>query len=510
MTLNESETPELAEPRARMATQTEITAYSGRPDPRIRPVPFMFVAPLAVMVLGVLVALGMLLLGLSEIERSAREAAQTRSRVLAETLAAQLDVLPGAVGRAQVQRMAANSGATIGIVDEEGRLLGRVGPIELTRERPAGARWVSARVPLAEGRGSVVVALEPRPTDAARRSLLTSLATFALLLLAAAGGVAWALARDVHADVLYLRRLIVSMAGEAAVERPHAIPVRTIDQVGQLTASFNHLIERFHAAERAYEQDLEGATAFDKDRAAFLSALSHELRTPLNAILGFTDVLLSEIDGPLTEDARENLTIVRTSGEHLRSLIDDILALSALESGQFRLSPEELDVGGVAGDVVTEASVTAKQKGLLLELVEPPEPVIASADRRRVRQILQNLISNAVKFTSRGFVRVTIARDGGDALMLVEDSGPGIAADALEMVFEEFEQVGGGTVQRQGTGLGLSIVRRLVEMHGGRVTVESELGVGSRFSARIPLRPRPTKSVAEIVVGAPSPVIREV
>ncbi len=493
-----------------MATQTEITVHSGKPESRMWPVPFMFVAPLAVMVLGVLVALGMLLLGLAEIERSAEGAAVARSGALAETLAAQIDVLPGALVREQIQRVSSVSGATVALVDARGRVIDQRGAIDLSRAREPGAHWVKSRAPLADGARSVVVALEPRPTGAARRSLVTSLATFALLLLAAAGGVAWALARDVHADVLYLRRLIVSMAGEGAVERTRAIPVRTIDQVGQLTASFNHLIERFHAAERAYEQDLEGATAFDKDRAAFLSALSHELRTPLNAILGFTDVLLSEIDGPLTEDARENLTIVRTSGEHLRSLIDDILALSALESGQFRLSREELDVGGVASDVVTEASVTAKQKGLLLELVEPPEPVIASADRRRVRQILQNLISNAVKFTSRGFVRVTIARDGNDALMCVEDSGPGIAAEALDTVFEEFEQVGGGTVQRQGTGLGLSIVRRLVEMHGGRVTVESELGVGSRFSARLPLRPRPTKSVAEIVVGPPAPVIREV
>jgi signal transduction histidine kinase len=207
------------------------------------------------------------------------------------------------------------------------------------------------------------------------RSLLTSQLTFASLLLAAAALVAWALARDVHFDVLYVRRSITAMAHDSTGATA-PIPVRTIDQVGQLTASFNMLLGRFRAAESAYRQDLTEANAFDQDRSAFLAALSHELRTQLNAILGFTDVLLAEVEGPISDDVRENLTIVRTSGNHLRALIDDILALSALESGQFRLSREELDVVQVATDVVTESVLAADQKGIYLELTElSPRPI---------------------------------------------------------------------------------------------------------------------------------------
>jgi signal transduction histidine kinase len=368
------------------------------------------------------------------------------------------------------------------------------------------------RVPLG-GDGGHLVALVVLPDiTEPRNALISSMVAFASLLLAAAGFVGWALARDVHADVLYVRDVIVSMAESRGPPRTKTIPVRTIDQVGELTSSFNTLLERFQAAERAYRQDLSEAKNFDQDRAAFLSALSHELRTPLNAILGFADVLLDEIDGPLSGEARENLTVVRTSGEHLRSLIDDILALSALESGEFRLSREQLDLSEVAAEVVTEARVTAEQKNLTIQLDVPTTPgsTVAYADRRRMRQVFGNVISNAVKFTSQGGVTVTLYRDGETVVTEVADTGPGIAEEQLEAIFEEFRQANTEGSRRMGTGLGLSITRRLVQMHGGSVRARSQLGQGSTLTIRIPVEEPTTRGVTPLVQSPGHTIIREV
>jgi signal transduction histidine kinase len=218
-----------------------------------------------------------------------------------------------------------------------------------------------------------------------------------------------------------------------------------------------------------------------------LAALSHELRTPLNAILGFTDVLLSEVDGPLSADARENLQIVRSSGEHLRALIDDILDLSALESGELRLSTQSVDVFPIASEVVREARVTAEAKGLEIRVVG--KPAMAWADARRVRQIIGNIVGNAIKFTVHGGVTVRVdPRDGGVAVT-VSDTGPGIAPQDHEAIFREYFQSGDVRKQRVGTGLGLAITRRLVQMHRGFIDLRSQLGKGSTFTIVLPSRP---------------------
>src|SRR6478736_2776779 len=158
--------------------------------------------------------------------------------------------------------------------------------------------------------------------------------------------------------------------------------------------------------------------AYDRDRSDFLAALSHELRTPLNAILGFTDVLLSEVDGPLSADAQENLSVVRNSGQHLRALIDDILDLSALESGELRLTCKMIDVYSIGQEVVREASIAAEAKKLEINIVG--KRAMAYADGRRVRQIIGNVVGNAIKFTSRGGVMLRIdPRDGGVTIAIM-------------------------------------------------------------------------------------------
>lgn len=490
---------------------------------RPRPIPFALVAPATIVLFGLAVTLASTFLGVRELSSHSRESATFRAQVIARSLGARLSELPPGDHARALARAAQSCECTLVVFDGQRRVLHRApgqplpdselsaltlpeGSFELGTQKLFYSTSTVRRNEL-----RLMVITTPRDTTIAENRLISSMIAFSSILLAAGGFVGWALARDVHADVLYVRDQIVSMAEARTSSKTKTIPVRTIDQVGELTASFNTLVERFQAAERAYRQDLSEAKNFDKDRAAFLAALSHELRTPLNAILGFADVLLNEIDGPLSSEAHENLTVVRTSGEHLRSLIDDILALSALESGEFRLSREQFDLREVAEDVVTEARVTAHGKGLSIHLkVEgAPGSTTAYADRRRIRQIFTNLISNAVKFTSYGSVSVTIEKKGDEVITKVSDTGPGIAEEQLEAIFEEFRQADSNSVRRMGTGLGLSITRRLVQMHGGTVRALSELGKGTTMTVRLPVEePTYAGSVPKIPVNRDT-IIRE-
>jgi signal transduction histidine kinase len=200
--------------------------------------------------------------------------------------------------------------------------------------------------------------------------------------------------------------------------------------------------------------------------------------------LGFAHILESEVDGPLSDDARESLEVIRTSGEHLRQLIDDILELSALETGTLQLSRSPVDVHQVAEEVVREASATVASKPLTLE-VDGTEGLYAFADKRRVRQILTNLVSNATKFTMRGSVTVHVDARGSFVVLIVKDTGPGIPREQTAAIFEEYRQLDDAP-SRGGTGLGLAITKRLVLMHGGTIDVLSEMGRGSTFTVTLP------------------------
>lgn len=468
---------------------------------RMRPIPFALVAPATIVLFGLAVTLASSFLGLRELSSHARDSAQFRADVLVRSVSARLAELPAEDRAVALDRAVEYCRCSLILTNADRT------PLHVTSTLPIAPSDLAtltdnkgtlkrgetvvyyATSSLKNAKQKLTAIVAPPDIKSAQNRLISSMIAFSTILLAAGGFVGWALARDVHADVLYVRDQIVTMAQARASSTTTTVPVRTIDQVGELTSSFNTLVERFQAAERAYRQDLSEAKNFDKDRAAFLAALSHELRTPLNAILGFADVLLDEIDGPLSSEARENLTVVRTSGEHLRSLIDDILALSALESGEFRLSREQFDLREVAEDVVTEARVTAEGKGLSIRLdVEgPPGSTAAYADRRRVRQIFTNLISNAVKFTNTGGVTVKLERKGDEVITHVSDTGPGIAEEQLEAIFEEFRQADNNNVRRMGTGLGLSITRRLVQMHGGTVKAQSRLGEGTTMTVRLPI-----------------------
>lgn len=477
-----------------------------------RKIPFLAFAPALVACVGLIAAAGLGALGVHELRHQSDAAAALRSELLAATLAERLRTTKSELRAPTIERAARRSGAEILLVGEDGsvrvdgsmRAPTRADILELIAARSGHfatslgrTRYHVEKLRTPPAHLYVIALVRAPETPFAIGSMVTSVAALTAMLIGVAALVAFAQARDAHADVTFVRHRIEEMAREAQ-PGGHPVPVLSLDQVGKLTDAFNVLLERFAAAERAYRQDLAGVEAYDRDRSAFLAALSHELRTPLNAILGFTDVLLSEVDGPISAEAAENLGLVRTSGEHLRALIDDILDLSALESGELTLSRRMVDLFPIAEDVVREARVTAAMKPLSIEL--EGDHALAYADPRRVRQILSNVVGNGVKFTVEGRVLVRVEAAQRGARIFVTDTGPGIAREEQETIFEEYRQSGDLSAQLGGSGLGLAITRRLVQMHGGDILVFSELGHGATFIITLPREPgpvRPSKSRSE-------------
>jgi PAS domain S-box-containing protein len=240
-------------------------------------------------------------------------------------------------------------------------------------------------------------------------------------------------------------------------------------------------LRRVHELEVAKER----AEAANEGKSRFLANMSHELRTPLNAVLGYAQILLR--DGALSELQRQGLSTIQHSGEHLLALIDDILDLAKVDAGRFELCPEPVPLPEFMRVIDDIIRVKADGKGLAFRCELPDTvPAVAKVDDRRLRQVLLNLLSNAVNFTERGYVALrlmTQPRAGGLVQLRfeVEDSGPGIAADQLEAIFHPFEQGGAAPGRAGGTGLGLAISRQLTRLMGGDVQVESEPGRGSRF-----------------------------
>jgi nitrogen-specific signal transduction histidine kinase len=253
---------------------------------------------------------------------------------------------------------------------------------------------------------------------------------------------------------------------------------------------------------RAINKELEASnialTKALKAKAEFLATTSHEIRTPLNGILGMTEVLLTDKD--LTSSARERLKLVHSSGEVMRSLVDDLLDVVKTESGALSIEPQEMDLHQMLRDMTAAWSDQAKAKGLDLQLSFAGAPQRIVEDTKRLQQIVQNLISNAVKFTDRGFVRVEASESAGARLIIkVSDTGIGIALDDHARIFEPFTQVDGSVVRRfGGTGLGLAICRKVATVMGGTIEVSSALGQGSIFTVDLPLQAVAAKSGASV------------
>ncbi|MGE5103972.1 MAG: GAF domain-containing protein, partial [Betaproteobacteria bacterium] len=227
----------------------------------------------------------------------------------------------------------------------------------------------------------------------------------------------------------------------------------------------------------------------NKHKSEFLANMSHELRTPLNAIIGFSEVLLERLFGDLNDKQDDYLKDIHSSGKHLLTLINDILDLSKIEAGRMELEPSRFDVAPAIGNALTLIRERAQKHGIALAQNVDPALGAIVADERKFKQILLNLLSNAVKFTpDGGRIEVTAVRRDGHAEIAVRDTGIGIAPEDQAAVFEEFRQVGHDyTKKQEGTGLGLALTRKFVELHGGRIGVESAPGKGTTFTFTIPL-----------------------
>jgi signal transduction histidine kinase/HAMP domain-containing protein len=240
---------------------------------------------------------------------------------------------------------------------------------------------------------------------------------------------------------------------------------------------------------REIEQKSQELEIASRHKSQFLANMSHELRTPLNAILGYTELIVDKIYGEVPEKIRDVLERVQKSGRHLLGLINDVLDLSKIEAGQLVLTLGDYSFHDVVQVVATSVGSLAAEKRLRLSVDVAPDLPVARGDERRITQVLLNLVGNAIKFTETGEVVVRVAAADGAFLASVTDTGPGIREEDRQKIFEEFQQGDSlPTKPKVGTGLGLTIAKRIVEMHGGRIWVESELGKGSTFFVSVPVR----------------------
>ncbi len=263
---------------------------------------------------------------------------------------------------------------------------------------------------------------------------------------------------------------------------------------------------------RLYQSAVETAERLaevDRLKSQFLANMSHELRTPLNSIIGFSRVILKGIDGPLTDMQRVDLQTVYDSGQHLLNLINDILDLSKIEAGKMEITFEEINLQEIIKGVMSTAIGLVKDKPIELQQSVPPDLPVIRADGRRVRQVLLNLVSNAAKFTEEGFIRVEAMTAGDEVIVSVTDSGIGIPPEKQKSIFEPFTQADASSTRRAGgTGLGLSICKSFVELHGGRIWVDSTVGVGSTFYFALPIQGPPAMEKAEPGEEAAPPMER--
>ncbi len=304
-------------------------------------------------------------------------------------------------------------------------------------------------------------------------------------------------------------KIIQAFANQAATVIENVRLVENLDQIVQKRTDelemANLELQQLNKELDMRKQEAEAATMMaesaNRAKSDFLANMSHELRTPLNGILGFSEMLLMESAGPLTEKQREYLKNIYESGDHLLGLINDVLDLSKIEAGALEPEYSDVDVRSLAGESLLFIKEKALKHRITLSVDLPPEIPVIEGDRRRLKQVVVNLLSNAVKFTPDGGSITVTARkirksrlyDQRDIDCLefsVKDTGPGIRAEDMARLFQPFQQLGDAYKKQEGTGLGLALCKKIIEAHGGVIDVESEYGRGSRFFFIIPTRKR--------------------
>jgi signal transduction histidine kinase len=272
--------------------------------------------------------------------------------------------------------------------------------------------------------------------------------------------------------------------------------IETFADQAVIAMSNARLFEEVQARTRELAKTVEDLEIASQHKSQFVANMSHELRTPLAAMLGYAELLHEGIYGTLPEKSLPILTRIRSNGKHLLGLINTVLDIAKIESGQFNLNLGEYALDGVIETVRAATEALAETKKLSLKTEVAKSLPIGLGDEQRLTQVLLNLVGNAIKFTDTGEVRIAATTANGHFAVSVADTGPGIPQEHQARIFEQFHQVdSSNTKAKGGTGLGLAIAREIVEMHGGRIWVESTLGQGSTFRMELPVR-------APIAIGA--------
>lgn len=345
--------------------------------------------------------------------------------------------------------------------------------------------------------------------DTATRTMVNHIVLGMILTAIAASFTAMLLARRITRPIAQLVKG-ANLIGSGDLS--YRIPIERDDEVGDLARSFHAMEEKLKSSYESLEEKIKDLAIANKRleqatraKSEFLANMSHELRTPLNSIIGFSEVLLERMVGELNEDQTMCAGNINTSGKHLLGLINEILDLSKVEAGRVELVLEEFSLPDALSECLTLVNTLAMKKGIALESSVQEDVPTITADPTRFKQILYNLLSNAIKFTpDKGRVGIEARIKDGMVEIAVTDTGIGIEKDKQEKIFEEFYQVDNVyTRQHQGTGLGLSLTKKLVELHGGRIWVESEPGQGSRFRFTVPLHPKEAPKVMEVAKEGP-------
>ena len=296
--------------------------------------------------------------------------------------------------------------------------------------------------------------------------------------------------------ILPVRESQTVLAQVAAGDFTRRVQVPNRDEFGTLADRINHMGEELARHDRTEREAAEGLRQLNlrleqasRAKSEFLANMSHELRTPLNAIIGFTEMMADGLYGDVPDELREPLNDVVVNSQHLLRLINDVLDLAKIEAGRMELAVRDYSVNDLVASVHASLRSLAREKGLDFGVDVPEDLPPARGDSGRLTQCLMNLAGNALKFTQQGEVRIGVERDGEQLTYRVSDTGIGIPPGELQNVFAEFRQVD-STVTRPfgGTGLGLSISKKFIEMHGGRIWVESTVGRGSTFFFSVPLQ----------------------
>ena len=336
---------------------------------------------------------------------------------------------------------------------------------------------------------SVLVAHSQAAMDQRLSDLSNQIALVGLLFLALSGALMyWAMSRFVTAPLQRVVSAIDTLRAQAPDEHKR-IEVRAEAELGVVIDGFNQLLTRLESHQEELIHTRELAIAANRAKSEFLATVSHELRTPLNGILGMNALLLRT---RLDDKQHRYATVVEQSGKKLLEIIEEILDFTSIESGGLRLESTAFDLREVVVQVTSGLEALAADKGLVLTARMTDDcPAVVWGDPKRLRQILTNLVGNAIKFTDAGFVHVEASAAGTAGIEFqVQDSGIGIAPEMRELIFEPFRQADSSHTRRHGgTGLGLTICKRLIDAMGGSITLESVLGTGTVFRVRLPLYP---------------------